>query len=125
MYWTHSARLVRKAPAGIRLTIATMLLISGEMRSGVCGNLGSGGWAFNTAALAMPTASAPNARAFCLTCPEVSAIRSPRIDYNDAVNGDAVSCCDRRSVLFIRELRCPLPWPAGFAVRAGSIGFPG
>src|SRR5687767_1131165 len=51
------------------------------MRSGVCGHLGSGGKAFSVSALAIPTRSAPKARARALTATE--SIRPP-----DA-NGDS------------------------------------
>ncbi len=37
------------------------------MRSGVCGYLGSGGWALSVSALAMPTRSAPSSVAIAFT----------------------------------------------------------
>ncbi|PYN46981.1 MAG: hypothetical protein DMD95_05515 [Candidatus Rokuibacteriota bacterium] len=68
----HALSRARKAPAGMRLKKATQLRISGEMRAGICGCAGSGGYALSTAASAIPTPSAPSSRAFALTISAVS-----------------------------------------------------
>ncbi len=47
MYCTGVLVLQRKAPAGMRLAMTMTLLQYGEMRSGVCGQRGSGGKAFS------------------------------------------------------------------------------
>src|SRR5947207_10735744 len=68
MYCTGTLVLQRNAPAGMRCTSTITLLQWGEMRSGVCGQRGSGGKALSVAAPAMPTRSAPSslARRFTL-----------------------------------------------------------
>ncbi len=66
-YCTGTLDLQRKAPAGMRLATTITLRQYGEMRSGVCGHRGSGGNALSVAADAMPTRSAPSARARAFT----------------------------------------------------------
>src|SRR5262249_968199 len=71
MYCTDVLVLARNAPAGMRWTMTITLLMCGEMRSGVCGHLGSGGNALSALALAMPTRSAPSALVRAFTIPAV------------------------------------------------------
>ena len=80
MYCTGTLLLQRNAPAGMRCTITTTLLHQGEMRSGVCGQRGSGGKALRVAALAMPTRSAPSARARAFTRAAVIGVAGARPD---------------------------------------------
>src|SRR5882724_6911939 len=49
----------RNAPAGIRLKNATQLLISGEMRAGICGCAGSGGEGVQNGSVSDPDAVRP------------------------------------------------------------------
>ena len=74
MYCTGMLLLQRNAPVGMRCTSTITLLQWGDMRSGVCGQRGSGGKALRVAALAMPTKSAPRASARALTCAAVIAV---------------------------------------------------
>src|SRR5262245_22654132 len=62
-YCTGTFDLQRNAPTGMRLTTTITLLQYGEIRSGVCGQRGSGGKALSASADAMPTRSAPSALA--------------------------------------------------------------
>ena len=64
--------LQRNAPAGMRCTITATLFTYGEIRSGVCGQRGSGGKALSVAAEAMPQRSAPSSSARRLTSFEVT-----------------------------------------------------
>src|SRR5262245_30896052 len=59
-YCTGTLVLQRNAPTGMRCTITTTLFTYFEMRSGVCGQRGSGGKALSVAAEAMPHRSAPS-----------------------------------------------------------------
>src|SRR5947209_20124120 len=76
MYWTGTLLLQRKAPTGMRWAMTITLLTCGEIRSGVCGQRGSGGKALSVLALAIPTRSAPSALARALTI--AATIGSPR-----------------------------------------------
>ena len=62
-YCTGTLVLQRNAPTGMRCTMTITLLMYGEMRSGVCGQRGSGGKALSVAAEAMPHRSAPSSSA--------------------------------------------------------------
>ncbi len=73
MYCTGTLDTARNAPAGIRWTRTMTLLIDGRMRSGVCGQRGSGGNAFSVAAEAMPARSAPSSSARRFTAAESGA----------------------------------------------------
>src|SRR5262245_30252170 len=59
-YCTGTLVLQRNAPAGMRFATTMTLRQYGEMRSGVCGQSGSGGKALRVSADAMPTRSAPS-----------------------------------------------------------------
>ena len=77
MYCTGTLVLQRNAPTGIRFTTTITLLQYGEMRSGVCGQRGSGGKAFRILADAMPTRSAPSALARAFTHSAVTGAIDP------------------------------------------------
>src|SRR5271154_2156664 len=71
MYWTGALARQRNAPTGMCCTIVMTLFTRAEMRSGVCGQRGSGGNALSVCALAMPTRSAPSALARAFTASAV------------------------------------------------------
>src|SRR3954466_12554385 len=80
MYCTGTFDSARNAPAGMRCTSTITLLIEGRMRSGVCGQRGSGGNAFSVAAGAMPARSAPSLVADGVTERVVDALEAVEVD---------------------------------------------